>query len=125
MFKILKYLFVANVYKKVKKELIIFTISLFLLLLSSAILNDIITVTTGVNLYALIVVKWVVVLLLFAYIFFIFVKIVNVITSNPFKKKKLRTTTPNEVVYSKREYILNKDVLLTQTNIILQKYKES
>jgi len=124
MFKMLKYLFVANLYKKAKKQLILFSILLFILILSSSILNDIISATSGINLYVFIGIKWIVILLLLAYILFMFLKIINIATTNPLKKESRTILLSDKPTTHKREYILNKNTLLTESEMILQKYTE-
>ena len=116
MFKVFKYMFLVNLYKKAKKRFMMLAVYLVLMVLISLILNDLIGVATGMNIYVLLLVKWISILLLLVLIVRNVVKIFHVAT-NPFEKKE-----DEKVVDTKKERILAKEKLFTKSDLILQKY---
>ena len=116
MFKVFKYVFLVNLYKKAKKRFMMLAVYLVLMVLISLILNDLISVATGMNIYVLLSVKWIAILLLLVLIVRNVVKIFHVAT-NPFEKKE-----DEKVVDTKKERILAKEKLFTKSDLILQKY---
>ncbi len=124
MFKTLKYLFLARVYKRAKKSFILLSGSLISLLLVSLILNDAISVAGGISVYVLLVVKWAVILSLLVLAGYSALKIVNIAFS-PFgedKKTSVAALGMQTEKDGKKEYILNKEILLTKSDQILEKY---
>ena len=125
MFKILKYYFVITIYKKAKKQFLILAISLIIMILSGLIINDVMTVASDLNLYFLIVLKWIIIFLMMIYITFNFIKILKLAMpeTNPIiMKYKNIITLNNEPVNIKKETILKKDKLFTESDNILHKY---
>ena len=123
MFKILKYFFVISLYKKAKKQFVILAISLITILLSSLIISDVMTVVSGLNLYFLIVLKWMIILSMILFIALTLLKIMELATPIPIiKKHKKEITVDNEAVNRKKETTLKKDRLFTESEMILQKY---
>ena len=116
MFKVFKYLFLVTLYKKAKKSFVMLAMYVVLLILLSLILNDLISVATGLTVYVLLLVKWVLILLLLLLIAFTLVKIFSVAT-NPLKKRE-----EEREVNTKKERILAKEKLSTKSDLILQKY---
>lgn len=116
MFKVFKYLFLVTLYKKAKKSFVMLAMYVVLLILLSLILNDLISVATGLTVYVLLLVKWVLILLLLILIAFTLVKIFSVAT-NPLKKRE-----EEREVNTKKERILAKEKLSTKSDLILQKY---
>ena len=124
MFKALKYIFLANLYKRAKTSIIIFFSSFVAMVVFSFIINDIISVSHGVSLYVLLGVKWLVLLALLGLMVYSFLKVLN-LASSPFEnEKKDSVVIPHAKVDDKKEYILAKDKLYTKSEQILQKYME-
>ena len=124
MFKTLKYLFLASLYKKAKKSFMMLVVYVVSLILFSLIINDVIDVATGGLVYILLSIKWIVILSLVSLIAFNLLKIFN-IAINPFES----TSTDKEIDVTKqkpsvlkKERILAKEKLFTQSDLILQKY---
>ena len=126
MFKALKYLLYATLYKKAKNSFITFFVSMIVLVVGSFMMNDIIGVSSGMTLYIFIITKWILVIAMLGLISFSLLKIIN-IAINPFSSK---TQTPEVVkateptVDTKKENILNKEHIFTKSEMILQKYKK-
>ena len=126
MFKALKYLLYASLYQKAKSSFITLLVSMVVLVVGSFMMNDIIGVSSGMTLYMLMMVKWVLIITMLGLISFSLLKIIN-IAMNPFSSK---TATPEvvkvtePVVDTKKENILNKEQILTKSEMILQKYKK-
>ena len=123
MFKTLKYLFLASLYKKAKKSLLMLCVYVVSLILFSFMINDVISIATDEIIYILLPIKWIVILSLLSLIAFSMLKIFN-IASNPFesKDKKRYENTKQTPSATKRERILTKEKLFTQSDLILQKY---
>lgn len=117
MFKALKYLLLANLYKRTKKNFLIFFGSIVSLILISLIMNDAVSVASGMTLYILIIMKWTVILFLIQLIGLNLLRIINVATT-PFAAESKKTSS----VDIKKEWILNKEQLFTKSDSILQKY---
>ena len=116
MLKILKYIFVANLYKKAKKSFVMLFIYVVALILLNLIFDDILSITTGAGMYILLLTKWVVILSLLSLIGFSILKIINVAT-NTFEVKKEQPAKD-----MKKDRILAKEKLLSKSDLILQKY---
>lgn len=117
MFKTLKYLFLASLYKKAKKSFMMLFVYVVSLVLFIFFISDILSIATGLFFYIVLAVKWVVILALLALISFSLLKIFN-IASNPFETKEKKLVLKD----TKKEKILSKEKLLTQSDLILQKY---
>ena len=125
MFKALKYIFLANLYKRAKTSIIIFFSSFVGMVVFSFIINDIISVSHGVGLYVLLGVKWLVLLALLGLMLYSFLKVLN-LASSPFEnEKKGLVVISHAKADDKKEYILAKDKLYTKSEQILQKYMEA
>ena len=121
MFKVFKYLFLVNLYKRAKKR-ILFLVGLVLtLLFFSLIINDLISVSSGMSIQVLLLTKWVIILTIVAFIARTVLQIINIATS-PFEKDDTKPLKSIEVVDTKKEYILSKEKLYTKSDAILQKY---
>ena len=124
MFKAFKYLLLASLYKKAKKSFVMLFVYLVSLMLISFIINDLMSVSTGVAVYILLLIKWVSILSLLSLIGFSILKIFNIAT-NPFESKEDEVTKSNkEEVFTdtKKDRILAKEKLFTQSDLIMQKY---
>jgi len=125
MMKFFKYLLLARVFKKSKKNIIILTISFILLIFSVLIINDLINVSTKAVAYMLLLSKWIIVFILSISIFFNLSKILNTFYSPlSIKNDKEKTSTDAINQNYKKEKILAKEKLLTQSDLIIQKYKK-
>ena len=120
MFRLLKYIFAASLYKKAKKHFIWLFIFIVTLILFSFMMGDVLSVATGFSVYALLLVKWITIPTLLALILFRALRIVN-IASNPFESVE-KSEKISVVVDDKKEKILAKDRLYTQSDLIMQKY---
>ncbi|WP_457748225.1 hypothetical protein [Sulfurimonas sp.] len=112
MFRALKYLFLANLYKKTKSNVVVLFVYIVVLLLTSYIMNDLISVSQSVTVYFMLFFKWVIVLTLLVLIGLRILKILNIV-SKPFS---------NEKNNSKKQQILSKEKLYTKSDQIMQKY---
>ena len=121
MFKILKYFFLANLYNKAKKSFFIIFGSIISLVLISLIINDAIPVASGMSVYILLLIKWISILSLLGLIGFNILRIINVATS-PFSTDEKGIITSENIVDAKKERILNKEILLSKSDLIMQKY---
>lgn len=120
MFRTLKYLLLANLYKKAKNSFVMLFVYTVLLILFTFIINDILSVSTGSMVYVVLLTKWVVIFSLLALIGFSVLKIFNV-ASKPFDKGE---NSKSETAYkdTKKEKILSKEKLSTTTDLIMKKY---
>ena len=124
MFKALKYLFIATLYKKAKKSFMMLFVYIVALIISSLIINDLMVIATGISVYVLLLLKWMVILSLLGLISFSILKIFNIAT-NPFEKKEDEQThsSVNKVAKdTKKNRILAKEKLFTKSDLIVQKY---
>ena len=123
MFKIMKYLFVINLYKRAKKQFVILVFSLATIILSSLILSDVMTVASGLSLYLLIALKWIIILSLMFLMVLSILKILELALPVPINTKQTNVIeVHNEAVNRKKEIILNKGRIFTESDMILQKY---
>ncbi|MEN4046978.1 hypothetical protein [Sulfurimonas sp. NWX367] len=113
MLRILKYLYLANFYRKTKSHIGILILYGVVLLLVSLIMNDLISVSQESVAYFMLLIKWVIV---FALLWLIVLKIIRIFTmaSQPFSKEKKTD--------SKKGHLLSKEKLLTQSEQIMEKY---
>lgn len=124
MFKVFKYLLLANVYKRAKKS-IVFLLGLFVfLLLFIFIINDISAISSGVTVTILLLVKWIVILTIFSLIARTTLQIVNIATT-PFEKVESELSGSEQKIKTKKEYILGKEKLYTKSDTILRKYMKN
>jgi len=123
MFKAFKYLLLASFYKKAKKSFVMLFIAIVALILVSFIMDDMMGVSFGISLYLLLLVKWVLILTLWSVIGFSILKIFNIAT-NPFESQGNKTSKDKQENYTdtKKDRILAKEELFTQSDLILQKY---
>ena len=124
MFKAFKYLLLASLYKKAKKSFMMLFVYVVSLILISFIINDLMSISTGVTVYILLLIKWASILSLLSLIGFSILKILNIAT-NPFESKENEVTKNDKSKVStdtKKERILAKEKLFTTSDIIVQKY---
>ena len=115
MLKIFKYLFLVSLYRKAKKSFIVLFSSVLTLVLFSFIINDFIAISTGLSVYVLLFVKWLSIFLLLGLIGFSILKIFNIATT-PFETEEVLS------IDTKKDRILDKEKLFTQSDLIMQKY---
>lgn len=124
MFKTLKYIFLASLYKKAKKNFKMLFIYIIALILINLIVDDLMGVTTNLTIYILLAIKWSSTFVLWYLIGHNIFKIFNMAT-NPFEQKEdLATQSVDDTTSSdsKKKRILDKDKLLTKSDLIIQKY---
>lgn len=120
MFKTLKYFFLASLYKKTKKSFTMLFVYFIGLVLFTFFISDLLSIATGSYLYIVITLKWTVIPTLLLLLFLTLIKIIN-IASKPFDSNK----SDEKPLDSKKENILSKEKLYTQSDLILQKYLRS
>lgn len=127
MFKAFKYLFLVSLYKKAKYSFKMLFVDVVLLILVTLIINDLLSISTGMTVYILLLVKWAVILLLLGLIGLNIFKILNIAT-NPFEKKE-DESAPNSkeelLKDDKKNRILAKEELFTKSDLIIQKYMKT
>jgi len=122
MFKVLKYLFIANLYARAKKSFLVLFGAIISLILISLIINDAVSVASDISIYILLVVKWVSILSLLVLIGYSILKIINIVAL-PFTTESQSSITNTTVADSiKKDRILNKEKLFTKSDLILKKY---
>lgn len=124
MFKALKYLLLANLYSRAKRSFISLLVCIVSLVLVTFIMSDIIGVASGMTLYSLIIIKWLLVIGLMGFLSFHILKIINIATT-PFSKDTKAQVADTLKVDSKKNRILNKEKLFTKSDLILQKYMKA
>jgi uncharacterized membrane protein len=120
MFKTLKYLLFAGLYKKAKRSFLVLFGSIITLILINLIISDAVGVSSGMSVYFLLTIKWTANLFLLWLIGFNALKIFNIAT-NPFASKQPEVKVIKESD-TKKDRILAKETLLTKSDLILQKY---
>ncbi len=127
MFRVFKYLIMASIYKKAKKNFIILFISAFFLIITNLIINDLIEISSDKIIFLLLLSRWCITLILLSLIIFSITKIFNIIV-NPFEKKdnqSLLSTTSKVYKDEKKDYLLSKEKLLTKSDLIMNKYTKN
>ncbi len=119
MFKVLKYILYAGLYKKMKRNFNTLFVAIIILILFNLIISDLMSVTKDVTIYSMVTLKWILNLSLLGLIVFNFSKIINV-AMNPFSSKEIKGVTSDNL--TRENKILSKDVLFTKSDLILQKY---
>lgn len=117
MFKALKYIYLTTLLQKAKKHFLMLIVYATSILIVNLIANDFIAINQGTMVYMLIFMKWIITLLLLGILLFTLLKIIN-IASNPLK------SIDTKDVDERKERILSKKTLLTQSDLIIQKYTE-
>jgi hypothetical protein len=117
----------ASIYKKAKKNFIILFISVFFLIITNLIINDLIEISSDKIIFLLLLSRWCITLILLSLIIFSITKISNIIV-NPFEKKdnqSLLSTTSKVYKDEKKDYLLSKEKLLTKSDLIMNKYTKN
>lgn len=127
MFKAFKYLFLVSLYKKAKYSFKMLLVDVVLLILINLIINDLLSISTGMTVYILLLVKWAVILVLLGLIGLNILKILNIAT-NPFEKIEDESASDSKEELSKdakKNQILAKEELFTKSDLIIQKYMKT
>ena len=117
MLKILKYLLLARVYKKTKKNLLFLLLCFIALALISLIVNDAMSVASGFNVAVLLMIKWFSVIVLLGFMVLNILKIIN-IASSPFAIK-------DKIIDERKDKIMSKENIFSVSDLIIQKYKKA
>ncbi len=118
MFKTLKYLFLANTYRKAKRNILTIVAMFILLMFSTLLMNDLLDVATGSEKYIFLTVKWIMVFLFLSIIVYNTLKILNAIT----QPLSIANSSKPKVVDTKKEHIMAKEQLSTKSDQIMQKH---
>jgi len=121
MFKVIKYLLLANLYKKAKKSILLLVGLFSFLLFFTLIINDLLSVESGINIQVLLLVKWIVIFTLVMFMVRTILQIINRAKA-PFESEEVTSSQKIKELANKKEYILNRKRLLTEKDVILQKY---
>ncbi len=119
MFKMLKYIFIVNIYKKTKSNVVAVGMAVSFLFLTAFVSSDFIGATQGSEKYILILLKWLAIGLLLWVIVRNVKKIWKVATDSV--QLKMSEPTNKDL---KKERILGKDRLQSRSDLILKKYKK-
>ena len=122
MFKVFKYLLLANLYNRAKKSFFILFGSIISLVLTSLILSDAVSVASGMSIYILLLVKWITILSLLGLIGLSILKIINIATSPFVTEEKAQDANETIIAEVKKARVLNKEKLLSKSDLIMQKY---
>jgi len=115
MFKMAKYYVLVNLYRKARKNIMIITASLIMMVLLSYLFADLVSMEAYTG--HLIIAKWMMNLLLLSIIVWNMRKMIS-ISILPFGKEHKET-----IVDFKKENILKKAHLLSRCDLILNKYR--
>lgn len=121
MLKLFKYIFIVNLYKKAKKNLIMAGVMLILMFISTFLMNDLIEVARGSEKYLFLLTKWVLILVFLAVIAINLLKVFNIAIASigvkPTYKLSLAST-------DKKQRLLGKEHLETKSESIIKKYMQ-
>lgn len=117
MFKLAKYYVLIQLYQKSKRNLIAIIVSAILIVITSSAFSDLIVMAN--NKVTLVIFKWIIISVLLSVMTFNFIQIFKVIRI-PFQKEKSYNT-----VDVKKEKIVEKKHLVSQSELILNKYREN
>jgi len=115
--KIFQYLIIANIYKKAKKEIVLSVTLLLFLFIGTAMINDFMKITQGEFVYILVILKWFIIILFVGIILKIIKKAI-ILSIKPLPKKE-KTNEKKQCHHN----IMQKKILLTESEMILQKYR--
>jgi len=88
------------------------------LILTVWIVSDLLSVSSGLAVYLLLLAKWIMIFSLITLMGYSILKIINV-ASSPFIAEEEHTVAKDA---DKKKYILNKDVLKSKSDLIVEKY---
>lgn len=118
MQKLVKYIFIYNVYKRVRKNIFITLLSLFFIVISIYFFNDMLQIVDSNSRSAYLAAKWVTLFFLLAVATYNISKILKAIAT-PLKKVDTLSISPQ------KEKILSKEQLVSRSDLIISKYKKS
>ena len=117
MFKLAKYYVIVNMYKKTKFSVWIVLGSLVTIVIVSLVFSDLVGMTDGTGKGLMIGLKWLIFLSLLTVMAFYLRKI--------FKSVSLPFSNESLVVDEKKERVMQKAVLKSRSDIILDKYRKA
>lgn len=117
MFRMVRYLFLLNLYRKVKPNVIAAAVSLLLLAVSVLVMGDVAAVADRADRFTVLLLKWVLVLLFLLVTGYNVTKILKAALS-PFESKEQPRPDPQ------KERILGKERLRSRKELILGKYEK-
>lgn len=117
MFKLAKYYLLMQLYEKGRRNLIAIIVSAVLLAITSFIFGDLIAMANEKT--SLVISKWIVLLVLLGVMTFNFIQIFKMIRI-PFQKEK-----SSKILDVQKEKIVLKEHLVSQTELILNKYRDN
>ena len=117
MFKIAKYYFLLNWYKKTKRNMIAIIVFTVLFIVSTYMFADLIAMAD--EKLGLVIAKWIAILVLLAVIAFNVGQIFKAVPT-PFKKEE-----NDQVVDLRKEEIVSKKHLVSRSELIVNKYRDN
>ena len=117
MFKFAKYYFILNWFKKAKRNMLAIVVLVVLLFVSSYMFNDLIAMAN--EKFELVVAKWIVIVLFLGVITFNLIQMFKAIPS--FFRREVKS----KIIDEKKERIVTKEYLLSRSDLIIGKYKDS
>lgn len=117
MFKFAKYYVIANIYKKTKLSVWAMFGSLVIMVITSLVFSDLVAMTDGAGKGLMIGVKWL--------ILFTLLTVTAFHLRTIFKSISLPFTNETVVVDEKKERVMEKAVLKSRSDIIMDKYRKA
>lgn len=121
MFRAVKFIFLATLFRRAKRFISFLLLSLVVLLLFNLLISDLIDVSSESMVFILLAVKWSVTIILIVFSAFMGKKIVE-IALRPLGSSDNRTKVQPED--KKRYHILEKNTLHSRSDLIYEKYKK-
>jgi len=121
MFKFAKYYVLVNIYKRARVSVLLVLVSLILMLITSLVFADFMTMENGGGKRVLITVKWFILFTLLSLMVYHFRKIFRS-ASRPFG---ITESKAEIVVNKKRERLMAKDNLHRRSDLVLEKYRRT
>ena len=118
MQKLVKYILIYNVYKRVRKNIFMTLLSVFFVMISVYFFNDMLQIADSNSKSAYLVAKWITLFFLLAVATYNISKILKAIAT-PLKKVDTLSISPQ------KEKILSKEQLVSRSDLIISKYKKS
>ncbi len=117
MFKLAKYYVIANMYKKAKFSIWVVLGSLVTMVIVSLVFSDLVGMTDGTGKGLMLGLKWL--------IFFSLLTVMAFYLRKIFKSISLPFTNECVIVDEKKERVMQKAVLKSRSDIILDKYRKA
>lgn len=119
MFRIVKYYFILNLYQKTKRNMVAIIVSVFFMTLVPYFFTDFIDMVESSDRYVPVIWKWILLLFLLSILIFNVLRIFKAIHIPFLKEQKVKSPD------FRKERILEKDHLLSRSDLILKKYREN